>query len=209
VISARFISSIMRRIMTADKTRRRQCRCARSDKSGSRKVGMIEDRQEHGRDAVERRAPLVVDRSQDRAGIERLAREDHGGPARQAHQHPEHHAEAVIERDGMHSRSSGPGAFRPPRRSRCGGDCVAERRALREHRWFPLVNWMFDRLLGAQGRHRSGRDCGSSRVSKPIRAPAVAPPISITKRRSGRPGSNSGPAASPALAGRSSASMPT
>ena len=61
-------------------------------------LGMVEDRDEHGRHAMEAGAALRLDGAEHREGIEPLARDDHAGPVRHAGEVAEDHAEAVIER---------------------------------------------------------------------------------------------------------------
>ena len=60
--------------------------------------GMVQLGDEHGRDPVQRRAALGLDRLQHFRRIEALSGEDHRGAVRQASEVAQHHAEAMIER---------------------------------------------------------------------------------------------------------------
>ena len=61
-------------------------------------LGVIEERDEHRRHAVQGRAAFRLHRFEHRLRIEALSRIDHRGAMRDAGEVPEHHAEAVIER---------------------------------------------------------------------------------------------------------------
>ncbi len=66
-------------------------------KSNSLEAGMREFRDEHGGNAVDRRAALLVDGLHGRQRIEEVGGDDHGGAMREAGHVAQHHAEAMVE----------------------------------------------------------------------------------------------------------------
>src|SRR4051794_20253496 len=63
-------------------------------------IGVAEQRDEHGRHAIEPGAAFLRDSLQCGAGIKPLARKDHGGALGDAAQRAHHHAETMIQRHG-------------------------------------------------------------------------------------------------------------
>ena len=88
---------------------------------------MIQLRDEHRRHAVDRRAPVRLDRTQRRFRVERFGRDDDRGAVGHAAEVAHHAAEAVIERHGMQIAIVGGISAAPRRRrTRCSGCCGAK-----------------------------------------------------------------------------------
>jgi hypothetical protein len=72
----------------------------RSDDRSKREGGVFQNRDEHRRNTVQRRASLGLDGFEHAERIEGFARDDHGCAVRDAGQVGQDHSEAVIEREG-------------------------------------------------------------------------------------------------------------
>ena len=74
--------------------------CTQSAQMESSKLRVLQFRDEHGRNTVERRASFLFDRTERMARrIKRCRRNHHGGARQNRREVAQHHAEAVIERN--------------------------------------------------------------------------------------------------------------